>query len=169
MKQILIALTGLLVYVLISCNQKQKDTKTAETTNNSHSAITNNSHSAIEGNWETVLFEVNGKPAESKRFPRQFKMFHDGYFSLLTYDDSGEFAFAAAGTYEINGSLYKETCTYHSVIADIGFTDSQKWEIKGDTLIFYGFEKATMGDGKDITQEINANGRFIEKRVRAKR
>ena len=164
MKQILIALASLFVCVLTGCNEKQKNKKDPKT-----DETTNNSRSSIEGNWETVSFEVNGKPAESKRFPRQFKMFHDGYFSLLAYDDSGEFAFAAAGTYEISDSLYKETCTYHSVIADIGFTDSQKWEIKGDTLIFYGFEKATMGDGKDITQEINANGKFIEKRVRAKR
>ena len=98
MKQILIALTGLLVYVLISCNQKQKDTKTAETTNNSHSAI--------EGNWETVSFEANGKQAKPKRVPQQFKMFNDGFFSLVMYDDSGKFYLACAGPYEVNGNMY---------------------------------------------------------------
>ena len=41
--------------------------------------------------------------------------------------------------------------------------------MKGDTLIFYGFEKAEMADGKDVTKEWNVNGKFIEKRVRAKK
>lgn len=41
--------------------------------------------------------------------------------------------------------------------------------MKGDTLIFYGFEKAEMPDGKDVTKKWNENGKFIEKRVRAKR
>ena len=41
--------------------------------------------------------------------------------------------------------------------------------MKGDTLIFYRFEKGELPDGKDVTAEWNKNGRFIEKRVRAKR
>ena len=65
--------------------------------------------------------------------------------------------------------MYNETCTCNSVIADIGFKNWQKWEMKGDTLIFYGFEKAEMADGKDVTKEWNVNGKFIEKRVRAKK
>ena len=41
--------------------------------------------------------------------------------------------------------------------------------MKGDTLIFYGFEKVEMADGKDITKEVNERGKFVEKSVRAKR
>ena len=42
-------------------------------------------------------------------------------------------------------------------------------EMKDGSLICYGFEKAEMPDGKNVTKEWNANGRIIEKRVRAKR
>ncbi|MFN8288809.1 MAG: hypothetical protein U0U70_01005 [Chitinophagaceae bacterium] len=161
MKQLLIALTVIITAILFSCTSKQNSTQP--------DAPAKNIPSPIEGNWETVSFEVNGKPTHPKRVPQQFKMFHDGFFSLLAYNDEGEFAFAGAGTYEVTGNMYKETCTYHSATADIGFTDWQKWEIKGDTLVMYGFEKALMGDGKDITKEVNANGMFVEKRVRAKK
>lgn len=41
--------------------------------------------------------------------------------------------------------------------------------MKCNTLIFYGFEKVEMSDGKDVTKQWNENGKFIEKRVRAKR
>jgi hypothetical protein len=164
MKQTLIALTSLLVCTLIACKEKQNDKKETKT----EAAVTNNL-SSIEGNWETVSVEVNGRQTKPKKVPQQFKMFHDGFFSLITYDDSGEFSFACAGNYEISGSMYKETCTYNSSIGYIGSKDWQKWEMKGDTLIFYGFEKAEMADGKDVTAEWNGNGRFVEKRVRAKK
>ena len=32
--------------------------------------------------------------------------------------------------------------------------------MRGDTFIFYGFEKAEIPDGKDVTEEWNRNGRF---------
>jgi hypothetical protein len=41
--------------------------------------------------------------------------------------------------------------------------------MKGDTFIFYGFEKAEFPDGKDVTEELNASiENFIEKTVRVK-
>jgi hypothetical protein len=95
-------------------------------------------------------------------------MFHDGYFSLIAYDTTGNFSFACAGPYEISGNTYKETCTWHSYTSYINFKDWETWEMKGDTLIFYGFEKAEMPDGKNVTNDLNANGTFIEKRVRVK-
>ena len=96
-------------------------------------------------------------------------MFHDGYFSFIMYDTSGKFSIAGAGPYEINGNMYKETVGYCSWDTSyLNSKDWQKWEMKADTLIFYGFEKAEMADGKDVTKEWNANGKFIEKRVRVK-
>jgi hypothetical protein len=96
-------------------------------------------------------------------------MFHDGYFSFIMYDTSGKFSIAGAGPYEINGNMYKEILAFGSGDTSyINANDWQKWEMKGDTLIFYGFEKAEMPDGKDVTNDWNANGKFIEKRVRVK-
>jgi len=160
MKQISFAITVLFIIAITACNQKQNDNKKAE--------LTNKTVSPIDGNWVTVSFEKNGIVSHPKRVPQQFKMFHDGFFSLIMYDDEGKFYLAGAGSYEIDGDIYKEKFPFHSDTAFIGSQNWQKWEVKGDTLIFYGFEKALMPDGKDVTNEWNTGGRFIEKRVRAK-
>lgn len=94
-------------------------------------------------------------------------MFHDGYFSFVMYDASGNFYYAGAGPYSLEGNMYKETFTYSSDTAYIDATDWQRWELKGDTLLFFGFEKVTLKDGKDETAEWGKN-KFIEKRVRVK-
>ena len=162
MKQIFIALTVLIIIGFIACTSKQNSSKPDESVEKKISPI--------EGNWILVSNEVNGKLVKPKRSPQQFKMFHDGYFSFLMYDSSGKFSMAGAGPYEINGNMYKETVGYCSWDTSyLNSKDWQKWEMKGDTLIFYGFEKAEMPDGKDVTQQWNANGKFIEKRVRVKK
>ena len=161
MKRILIAITVVVITGLIACTSKQKSSKEDESTDKKVSPI--------EGNWITVSFEQNGKITQPKRVPQEFKMFHDGYFSFIMYDTSGKFSIAGAGRYEINGNTYKETVGYCSWDTSyLNSKDWQKWEMKGDTLIFYGFEKAEMADGKNVTKEWNANGKFIEKRVRVK-
>lgn len=162
MKQIFIALTFLIINIITGCNQKQNADTAAQ--------LKNKAPSPIEGNWILVSSEVNGKMIKPKRFPQQFKMFHDGYFSFLMYDSSGKFWMAGAGPYEVNGNMYKETVGYCSWDTSyLNSKDWQKWEMKADTLIFYGFEKAEMADGKDVTKEWNASvGNFIEKRVRVK-
>ena len=165
MKQFLFVPVALLLIILSACNQQNQKQNTGTT-----GAAGNEKYSAIEGNWDLVSTEVNGKQTKPKRYPQQFKMFHDGFFSFVMYDESGKFHLAAAGSYEVNGNMYKEAFTYYSGdTIYINSKDWQKWEMKGDTLISYGFEKAEMPDGKDVTKEWNANGRFIEKRVRAKK
>jgi hypothetical protein len=162
MKPILIAITVVVITGLIACTSKQNSSKPDESTEKKISPI--------EGNWITVSFEQNGKITHPKRVPQEFKMFHDGYFSFIMYDTSGKFSIAGAGPYEINGNMYKETVGYCSWDTSyLNSKDWQKWEMKGDTLIFYGFEKAEMPDGKDVTSDWNAGGRFIEKRVRVKK
>ena len=155
MKQTLIAVASLLLCILNACSEKQNGNKTAE--------VKTNNQPSIDGNWETVSVEMNGRQTNPKRFPQQFKMFHDGFFSLVMYDDSGNFYLAGAGTYDLKDSMYKETVTYSSDTNYINSKNWQTWEMKGDTLIFYGFEKAEMPDGKDVTKEWNENGKFIEK------
>ena len=59
--------------------------------------------------------------------PQQFKMFHDGFFSLVMYNDEGQFSLAGAGPYEIDGDMYKETVPFHSDTAFTGCKDWQKW------------------------------------------
>lgn len=160
MKQILIALTVISTAGLLSCSSRQNSTQPDD--------AAKKKPSPIEGNWVTVSFEQNGKITHPKRVPQQFKMFHDGYFSLMMYDEEGKFYLAGAGPYEIDGNIYKEKFPFHSDTAFIGSENWQKWEMKGDTLVMYGFEKALMPDGKDVTAAWTANGKFTEKRVRVK-
>ena len=102
--------------------------------------------SSIEGNWILVSNEVNGRLVTPKRSPQQVKMFHDGYFSFVMYDSAGGFSLAGAGPYELDGNMYKETFQYCSDTVYNGAKDWQQWEIKADTLYFYGFKKS--GDGE---------------------
>jgi hypothetical protein len=80
----------------------------------------------------------------------------------------GNFHSAGAGPYEVNGNTYKETMSYYSNPKYVGASDWQEWEMKGDTLIFYGFKKVTLADGTDVTKEWEDH-KFTEKRIRAKR
>ena len=160
MKSFLIAFSFLAAVCFSACNNQQ---------NEPLAAAKKDTTASLEGNWITVSMEQNGKVSTPKRTPQEFKMFHDGYFSLVMYDNEGKFYLGAAGPYELNGNMYKETLAFCNDTTAINDKNWQKWELKGDTLIFYGFEKAELADGKDVTNEWNAGGKFIEKRVRVKK
>lgn len=124
--------------------------------------------SLIDGNWEKVSTVINGKLTTPKRQPAEFKMWNDGYFSLIHYTDEGTLGFAGAGTFEINGNHYKETYKYCHDTTFIGASVWFDWYMKGDTLVFTGFKKIILADGKDITKDWGGDT-WVEKRVRAKR
>lgn len=161
MKYSKVILLSLFIWTLAACKNK-----TEQQNNPSLNRTTDKPFSPIEGNWILVSNEVYGKQVKPKRYPQQFKMFNDGFFSYLMYDSAGHFYNAGAGHYEVNGNMYKETFTFFSDTIYIGSKDWQRWEMKGDTLFFYGFEKAESVDGKDVTQDWG-KGKFVEKRVRA--
>ena len=121
--------------------------------------------SPIEGNWILVSRIENGELITPKRSPQQLKMFQDVYFSFVMYDTVGSFYLAGAGPYELDGNTYKETFHYCSDTIYNNAKDWQQWELKGDTLYFYGFKKVELANGKDITDVVGRN-RFVEKRVR---
>ena len=124
-----------------------------------------NESNAIEGNWVLVSTEINGRKIPAKRYPAQFKTFCDGFASFIMYDSIGNFFFSGAGPYQIDGNMYKETFTFCSDTTFINSEYWQHWELKNDTLIFYGFDKAILAGGKDITDQYKTTP-FIEKRVR---
>lgn len=136
-----------LATTVLSCNQNEK-TKGDPTSTSSASLL--------NGAWETVL--PDGKITE-------FKMYHDGHFSYIMQDSSGNWSIAGAGSYTIDGNSYKETNRYSSVPAYVGASDWQSFELKGDTLYFKGFNKILTADGKDVTKLF---GKFESKRIRAK-
>lgn len=146
--------------LIISC--------TDTTTKDDEKPVTNEPGSqaaSIEGAWELIWEEVGGKIRDNEK-NAQFKLFHDGFFSLIAFDSTGKWSWAGAGTYSLDGNIYKETFKYSSVPEYIGASDWQEYELKGDTLITRGFTKVVFADGKDKTSDYP---KFIEKRVRAKR
>lgn len=126
-----------------------------------------NAPSPIDGSWELYSTEIAGRTTIHKK-PKQFKIFHDGFVSLMMYDSLGKFEGAGAGTFELTGNKYKETFTYGSWPEAVGTSIWQEWAMKGDTLLFYGFKKVTDGNGNDITKDWGGD-HFIEKRLRAKK
>lgn len=123
--------------------------------------------SPLNGAWELYSTEAGGKTTFHKK-PAQFKTYCDGFFCIMMYDATGKFDAAGAGTYELDGNKYKETFTYSSDPSMIGASLWFEWAMKGDTLIFSGFKKAVMADGKDVTQDWGGDS-FVEKKIRAKR
>jgi len=111
---------------------------------------------SIDGSW----IMVPGSDGKTT----QFKMFHDGFFSLLMKDKNDKWI-GAAGTYSIDGNVYKETFDYSTVPEYVGVTDWQEFEIVRDTLFFRGFKKVVYPDGSDKTNNFD---KFYEKRIRAK-
>lgn len=126
-----------------------------------------NALSPIDGSWELYSTEIAGRVTIHKK-PKQFKMFHNGFVSLMMYDSLGKFEAAGAGTFELEGNKYKETFTYSSWPEVLGASNWQEWAMKGDTLLFYGFKKVTDANGRDITKDWGGD-HFIEKRLRAKK
>ena len=119
-------------------------------------SISTISASPLEGAWETI--SPDGKV-------REFKMYHDGFFSFLQHDSSGTQTSAGAGIYTVDGNSYKETFRFSNSPAIVGASDWQTFELKGDTLYFKGFSKVVSADGKDVTDKFR---KFELKRVRAK-
>ena len=123
--------------------------------------------SPLDGAWELYSTESKGKTTFHNK-PSQIKVYNDGYFCIMGYDSTGKFSYAAAGTYELDGNHYKETCTYHSSAKYVGWSIWFDWSMKGDTLFFYGFKKVVMPDGTDVTKDWGGDGK-IEKKVRVKK
>jgi hypothetical protein len=139
-------LSAFMFTVLLSCDDRSGETKPASTS----------SVSPIEGSWNVI--SPDGKIT-------QFKMWKDGFFSLIMQDSLGKWSISGAGTYSVDGNNYKETFQYCSVPEFVGASDWQTYEIKGDTLYFKGFDKVVYADGSDKTSQF---GKFEETRVKAK-
>jgi hypothetical protein len=125
------------------------------------------SASPLNGAWELYSTEKGGKMTFHNK-PSQIKVNNDGNFCLVAFDSTGKFSYGCAGTYELDGNHYKETFTYHTYPKFVDTSIWFDWEMKGDTLIFAGFKKVIMADGKDITKDWGGDS-FINKMVRVKK
>ena len=90
------------------------------------------SSDSIDGNWILVVNEEYGKKVIPYRHPSQIKTFRDGYFTLFMYDSAGQFKYAGAGPFSLDGDRYFETFEYASVPGNVGASDWQRWKLVGD-------------------------------------
>jgi len=120
----------------------------------------------LDGAWELV-WSRTGDNVNNLKQPSQLKLFTDGHFCLIMQDSTGKWNMAFGGTYETDGTVYKETHLYATDPQWVGTTDWQQYEIKGDTLYNKLFTKIVNSKGEDITAQYPSN--LEEKRVRAKR
>lgn len=114
---------------------------------------------SLDGFWKTVYFEQAGKPLAHA----QVKVFHRGKFMLINQDSTGQLAYAAHGTYEIQGGTYKETFRFFGNGPYTGWSDWQEWAMSGDTLVMKGYTRVQKDDGSDDTKNWKP---FVEKRVK---
>ncbi len=148
-------LTFCLSAITLSCSQEAKQTSQT-------------SASSIEGAWELTENRVDGKLIMPKR-SQQIKLFHDGFFSFMMYNEDGSFHGSGAGTYQLQGNKYIETFSHYSDTTWVGYADQQEWELRGDTLIFSGFKKVFDPKGNEMAPETWGGDKFVEKRVRMKK
>jgi hypothetical protein len=93
---------------------------------------------ALNGGWQRVSVKVNDKVESGSP---EFRVYHDGYFSIIGQDSTGAWKETHGGTYEISGNLYKEKILYSSFADRMGVIHWQEFTVKGDTATFKLFKK----------------------------
>lgn len=86
----------------------------------------------------------------------------------MFYEPDGRFHGSGAGTYTLDGNIYKEVFTYQHDTTWVGWADEQSWELRGDTLLFAGFKKVYDVNGEERPGDWGGDS-FMQKHVRAKR
>jgi hypothetical protein len=159
MQKLIIIVIVFTAACFFACNDNKE-----EKINNKDEVLAGNTKtSPLEGSWNLVWKSGNESFRREGKVT-QFKMFSHGYFSLIGQDSTGKSSWAGAGTYTVEGNMYKEIFLYCTIPEYVGATDWQEFEMNGDTLSFKGFKKAILADGKDVTNQFE---QFEEKRVRA--
>ena len=94
--------------------------------------------SVLNGGWQRITVKVNDKTESGGQ---EFRVYHDGFFSILGQDSTGGWKETHGGTYEISGNLYKEKILYSSYPDRMGVIHWQEFTMKGDTVTFNLFKK----------------------------
>ena len=104
--------------------------------------------SVLNGSWQRIAVTANGEVVNNP--PSQFRVCHDGFFSIVGQDSAGAWKETYGSTYEISNNIYKDTMVYSSHPNVIGVIHWQEFHIKGDTIFFKLFQKLTNLDGTII-------------------
>src|SRR5688572_2136381 len=89
-----------------------------------------NNTNAINGAWQRV-YSYNGKTTTSGE-PKEFALVHNGFFSSIGQDSTGQWNNTYGGIYEISGNIMKTKLLYSSHLNRMGSINWVEYEIKGD-------------------------------------
>lgn len=143
----------LIVVLLVACNSSRKETATDVEINNSD----------IVGTWKLVYGDILENDSTTIRDLKDvdfIKIINESHFAFFNQKhNTAEYFYGGAGTYVLEGNVYKEKLNFISTEAIRGHEFVFTVEIKGDSLIQYG---------KEEVKEAGINRHIVEKYIRVK-
>jgi len=118
---------------------------------------------SINGAWEMVWSNEKANPTGKAM---EFKLYHDGFFSVLWQDTPGKWNHGAAGVYKLNGNALQQIVKYDTDTSFINWQFWQSIELRKDTLYTKVFYKVINPKGEDVSSQWGDSVR--EKWIRAK-
>ena len=115
----------------------------------------------LNGAWKMVYDNVNGNIILAKDRPLKIYVLCDGFWMWFGPDSAGNWNQGGAGTYEIDGNIWKQKALYSFDPDRIGFTNWSKFEMKRDTLYMQNYIKMFY-KGEEIKDNPNRNVKWIK-------
>ena len=120
----------------------------------------NSSLSILNGAWKMVYDNVDGKITLAKDQSLKIYVLNDGFWMWLGPDSSGKWNQGGAGTYEIDGNIWKQKSIYSFDPERIGYVNWSKFELRSDTLYMQNYVKMFYKD-EEITDNPKRNVKWI--------
>ena len=141
-KQLLLALVTVSFLFFICINTIAQNSKSLFSKSSSPSVL--------NGAWKMVYDNVDGKIMVAKDQPFKIYVLNDGFWMWFGPDSTGNWNQGGAGTYEIDGNIWKQKALYSFDPSRIGLINWSKFEMREDTLYMQNYVKM-FEKGKDIT------------------
>ena len=116
--------------------------------------------SVLNGAWKMVYDNVDGKITLAKDQPLKIYVLNDGFWMWLGPDSSGKWNQGGAGTYEIDGNIWKQKSIYSFDPERIGYVNWSKFELRSDTLYMQNYVKMFYKD-EEIKDNPKRNVKWI--------
>jgi len=97
--------------------------------------------SILNGAWKMVYDNVNGKITVAKDQPLKIYVLNDGFWMWFGPDSARNWNQGGAGTYEIDGNIWKQKALYSFDPERIGYVNWSKFEFRSDTLYMQNYVK----------------------------
>ena len=108
--------------------------------------------SVLDGAWKMIYDNVDGKITEAKDQPLKLYVLSNGFWMWFGPDSSGKWNEGGAGTYQIEGNIWKQKAIYSFDPERVGYLNWSKFELRNDTLLMQNYIKMFYKD-KDETKD----------------